>query len=439
MMKHFTIFLILFSFMSFVTATPTIEQWQTDNGARVYFVQATELPMIDIKIVFDAGSARDPQNKNGLAMLTNSLLNEGAGGLSADKIAEQFDNVGAQFSNSIDKDTANIGLRSLTDAKLLEPALTLFTTVLTQPDFQPTDFERVRQQMLVALKYEDQSPESIAENTFYQTLYGTHPYAIDAQGTKEAVAALKVEEVKAFYQRHYVAKNAVIAIVGAIDKARATTLANQLTQSLPAGEIAPPLPQPTELTEAKTIQRVYPATQTTVYLGQLGVARKDPDYFSLYVGNHILGGSGLVSRLSEQIREQRGLVYSTNSYFYPYRVTGAFVLQLQTRNDQTNTALQVAIETVKNFVATGPTEAELTAAKQNIIGGFPLRIDSNKEKLSYVATIGFYHLHLDYLEKFPAQIEAVTVESIKAAFNRKIQLDKLLTVTVGGDKTAQEE
>jgi zinc protease len=310
---------------------------------------------------------------------------------------------------------------------------------LTQPDFQPTDFERVRQQMLVALKYKDQSPENIAENTFYQTLYGNHPYAIDVQGSKEAVATLKIEEVKAFYQRHYVAKNAVIAIVGAIDKARATTLANQLTQSLPAGEIAPPLPQPTELTEAKTIQRVYPATQTTVYLGQLGVARKDPDYFSLYVGNHILGGSGLVSRLSEQIREQRGLVYSTNSYFYPYRVTGAFVLQLQTRNDQTNTALQVAIETVKNFVATGPTEAELTAAKQNIIGGFPLRIDSNKEKLAYVATIGFYDLPLDYLEKFPAQIEAVTVESIKAAFNRKIHLDKLLTVTVGGDKTTQEK
>jgi zinc protease len=120
-------------------------------------------------------------------------------------------------------------------------------------------------------------------------------------------------------------------------------------------------------------------------------------------------------------------------------VTGAFVLQLQTRNDQTNTALQVAIETVKNFVATGPTEAELTAAKQNIIGGFPLRIDSNKEKLAYVATIGFYDLPLDYLEKFPAQIEAVTVESIKAAFNRKIHLDKLLTVTVGGDKTTQEK
>ncbi len=130
-MKPFIIFLILFSFMPFVTAAPTIEQWQTDNGARVYFVQATELSMLDIKVVFDAGSARDPQNKNGLAMLTNGLLNEGAGGLSADKIAEQFDNVGAQFSNGVDKDMASISLRSLTDAKLLEPALTLFTTVLT--------------------------------------------------------------------------------------------------------------------------------------------------------------------------------------------------------------------------------------------------------------------------------------------------------------------
>jgi len=434
-MKRFTIFLLLFGLMPLVTAAPTIEQWQTDNGARVYFVQATELPMIDIKVVFDAGSARDSQNKNGIAALTNGLLNEGAGGLSADKIAEQFDSVGAQFGNGIDKDMASISLRSLTDAQLLEPALTLFTTVLTQPDFQPTDFERVRQQILVGLKYQEQSSENIADNTFYKTLYQTHPYAIDTQGIKATVTALTVEDVKAFYQRYYVAKNAIIAIVGAVDKARAATLANQLSKSLPVGEIAPKLPQPVELNEAKTIHLTHPATQTTVYLGQLGIARKDPDYFSLYVGNHILGGSGLVSRLSQQIREQRGLVYSTSSYFYPNRVPGVFLLQLQTRNEQTATALQVAIETVKNFVTTGPTEAELTAAKQNIIGGFPLRIDSNREKLAYVATIGFYELPLDYLEKFPAQIEAVTVESIKSAFNHKIQLDKLLTVTVGGDQS----
>lgn len=433
-MKLFT--LLLFTFVSPVTAAPMIEYWQTEAGARVYFVAAPELPMVDIKVVFDAGSARDPQNQFGVAALTNGLLNEGAGGLTAEKIAEQFDTVGAKFSNEVDKDMAGISVRSLLEPQLLEPALKLFTTVLTRPDFQPEDFERVRQQMLVGLKYQEQSPDEIAEKTFYQTLYQTHQYAIDTQGTQETIAALTVADVKAFYQKYYVAKNALIAIVGAIDRAKAETLANQIIHTLPVGESPAPLPQPTELTEAKTIQIDYPATQTTVYLGQLGIARKDPDYFSLYVGNHILGGGGLVSRLSEEIREKRGLVYNTNSYFYLNKVPGAFLLQLKTRNDQAETARQVAKETVKNFIATGPSEKELAAAKQNIIGGFPLRIDSNKEKLAYIATIGFYQLPLDYLEKFPTQVEAVTIESIKAAFERKIQIDKLLTVTVGG-KTAQ--
>jgi zinc protease len=438
MRQYFIIFLLLYSIIEVATATPTIEQWNTENGVRVYFVPAMELPMVDIRVVFDAGSARDAQDKYGVATMTNGLLNEGAGGLSADNIAEQFDATGAQFSNGVDKDMASVGLRSLTDTHLLEPALALFTTVLTQPEFQPIAFERIRQQILMSLKYQEQSPESVAETTFYQTLYQAHPYATDVHGTTAAVTALTVDDVKAFYHRYYVAKNAIVAIVGAIDKAQAHILAERITKSLPSGEAAPALPQPAALTEAKTLHLSHPATQTTIYLGQLGVARKDPDYFSLYVGNHILGGGGLVSRLSEQIREQRGLVYGTSSYFYPNRVPGAFILQLQTRNDQADTALQVALETLKQFIATGPTEAELRAAKQNIIGGFPLRIDSNKEQLGYVATIGFYNLPLDYLEKFPAQVEAVTVESIKAAFIHKIHLDKLLTVLVGGDKQPEK-
>lgn len=429
-MKLFTL-LLLFTFITPVSAAPTIEHWQTETGVQVYFVAAPELPMVDIKVVFDAGSARDPQKQFGVATLTNGLLNEGAGGLTAEKIAEQFDNVGAQFSNNVDKDMASISLRSLTEPQLLEPALKLFTTVLTHPDFQANDFERVRQQVLVGLKYQEQSPDNIADNTFYQTLYQNHPYAVETQGTSESVAALTVAEVKAFYQKYYVAKNALVAIVGAVDRAQAELLAQQITKDLPVGETPAPLPQPTALTEAKNIHIEYPATQTTVYLGQLGIARKDPDYFSLYVGNHILGGSGLVSRLSEEIREKRGLVYSTTSYFYLNKVPGTFILELKTRNDQAETALQVAKETLKNFITSDISEKQLAAAKQNIIGGFPQRIDSNREKLSYLSTIGFYQLPLDYLDKFPAQVEAVTADSIKAAFARKLQLDKLLTVTVG--------
>jgi zinc protease len=224
----------------------------------------------------------------------------------------------------------------------------------------------------------------------------------------------------------------MIAIVGALDEDAAKKLANTLVESLPLGESAAPLPPVANLTSAKTLHFDHPSEQTHIMVGQLGVARKDPDYFALYVGNHILGGSGLVSRLSKQIREDRGLAYSVYSYFLPLRVTGPFLISLETRNDQMTTTLKVIQETLQNWVKTGPLVEELESSKKNITGGFPLRVDSNSDLLGYLSVIGFYGLPLDYLETFNRNIEAVTIEMIKEAFNRCLYSDKWITVTVGG-------
>jgi zinc protease len=170
-------------------------------------------------------------------------------------------------------------------------------------------------------------------------------------------------------------------------------------------------------------------------MGGPGMSRRDPDYFSLYVGNHILGGGGLVSRLNEEIREKRGLSYSVYSYFSPMRRKGPYVLGLQTRNDQVGQALEIARETVKRFIKEGPTAEELEAAKKNITGGFPLRIDSNAEIVEYIAMIGFYGLPLDYLDTFSANVEAVTREQIRDAFRRRVVPDRMVTVVVGGNET----
>jgi zinc protease len=168
-----------------------------------------------------------------------------------------------------------------------------------------------------------------------------------------------------------------------------------------------------------------------------GIDRKDPDFFSLFVGNHILGGSGLVSKLFEEIREKRGLAYSAYSGFKPMQKKGPFVLGLQTRNDQTGEALKVLNRTLADFIAKGPTEAELTAAKKNITGGFPMRFDTNKKLANYVAMIGFYDLPLNYLDTFTQKVDAVTVASIVDAFKRHVDLNLLQTVTVGGDAQAK--
>lgn len=422
--------LLLISYQT-TFATPTIEQWETHNGARVYFVPAPDLPMIDVEVIFDAGSARDG-DKPGIASLTNALVNQGTAQWSADVIAETFDNLGAQYGNSVDRDMATVSLRSLNDPILLEKVLNTFAVLLATPDFNQTAFEQKRQQTLASLQYQEQSPSDIADKHFYQAVFGNHPYALPVEGTPTSVSALTPEDVKAFHQRYYVAKNATVAIVGALDRVMAESVAAIVVNTLPQGENALTLPAVTDLTQAATINIDYPATQTTILIGQPGMSRLDPDYFSLYVGNYILGGSGLVSRLADEIREKRGLAYSTYSYFFPLAMQGPFVAGLQTRNDQANEAIDLLRAVLQKFVAEGVTEKELQTAKQGITGGFPLKIKSNNDILAYLAVIGFYHLPLDYLNSFNDKINAVTIDMIQDAFKRRLHLDKLVTVTVGG-------
>jgi zinc protease len=413
-------------------AIPTIQHWQTNNGTQVYYVPAPDLPMVDIQIVFDAGSARDGK-KFGLATLANGLLSEGAGGYSADQIAEHFDNLGAEISNSVDSDMATFSLRSLTESELLEPALDMLSVLLSKPDFELIPFQRVQQQMLANLQYQQQSPDNIATKAFYKAIYGTHPYANLPSGTTTSVTKLTRQDVKAFYNRYYVAKNALIAIVGAVDRKTAEKLANKLVSKLPIGKPASALPTVVPLKLAKSVNINHPSTQTHILMGQPGIARGDKDYFTLYLGNYILGGSGLVSHLSEEVREKRGLAYSTYSYFSPKRVAGPFITSLKTRNEKVLEALKILENTIRDFIENGPSEDELKKAKQGITGSFPLRIKNNSAIIGYLAVIGFYHLPLDYLNKFNSKIEAVTLEMIKDAFKRRLHPDEFVTISVGGN------
>ncbi len=411
-------------------ASPEIQHWRTDNGARVYFVAAPELPMVDIRVVFDAGAARDG-DKPGLAMFTNGMLEEGANDLSADAIARRFDSLGANFSASSHRDMATASLRSLTRPELFEPALETFTLLLSEPDFPLAALERVRRQILTGLQYEEQRPGEIASKAFYRALYGDHPYATPPGGTRQSIDAIDRQDLIDYHRRYYVARNAVIAIVGAVERSEAERIAEQVTEKLPAGQAAEPLPRVAQLDGAKRRHIEHPSSQTHLLMGQPGLYRGDTDYFPLYVGNHILGGSGLVSLISEEVREKRGLSYSAYSYFSPMRVKGPFVLGLQTRNDQAEEALAVMSRTLQDFCELGPTAEELEAAKQNITGGFPLKIDSNSDILGYIAMIGFYDLPLDYLNTFNNRVEAVTTKQIREAFQRRVHPERMITVTVG--------
>ena len=412
-------------------AAPEIQTWQAASGARVLFVASPELPMVDVNLVFDAGSARDGE-RSGLASMTADMLTQGAGDWDADAIAVRIEDVGAKLGASADRDKTTVSLRTLTRQPAMDTAVETLATLVSTPTFADADLERERRNRLIALRQDDESPRTVGQKALYRKIFGSHPYAADPSGTAETVTAIMRADLVDFHRRHYTAANAVVAIVGALDRAQAEALADRITAGLPKGEQLAPLPGVADLDVAVTEQITFPSSQTTVVAGQPGMRRGDPDYFTLYVGNHILGGSGLVSLLMEEIREKRGLSYSTYSYFLPLAQPGPFLMGLQTKNDQADQAREVMLDTLHRFIESGPSEAELTAAKKNITGGFPLRIASNSDIVGYLAVIGFYDLPLDYLDRFTDRIEAVTAEQIKDAFSRRLHPDRLAIVVVGG-------
>jgi len=423
-----TLFILLLSQPVFSAAK--IEQWKTSQGSPVFYVETKGLPMVDIQVVFDAGSARDG-DQHGIAAMTSGMLDTGAGSWNADQIAQRFESIGAEFGAGVSRDNAWLSLRTLTQKNLLDKALQTMQTIISKPVFNQADFQREKKRSLAGLKHREESPAALAEIEFFKAIFQQHPYAHPAEGFIETVSGFSVTDLKSFYKQYYVAQNAMVVIVGEMDKKQAMATAEALISGLANGAKPAAIPEVKLPKKAITKHIEFPSAQTHVLSGTVGMHRKDKDYFNLFMGNHILGGSGLVSQLFKQVREERGLAYSASSSFSPLLRKGAFVMGLQTRNDQTIQAVNVMKKTLQKFVNNGPTKKELIAAKKNITGGFAMRYDTNRKLAGYVAMIGFYQLPLDYLDVFQQKADAVTVASIKDAFQRRVKMKNIHTITVG--------
>lgn len=425
---------VCFMLISLVTAngyaSPHIQSWTTQHGAKVLFVENKLLPMVDVRIVFDAAGSRDGELP-GLSKLTNGLLAEGAAGKDAQELAESFETVGAQFGNDSLRDMAYVGVRTLTDEQYMSTAIHTLADVLVRPDFPQDAFERELARMKVAVEARKQSPSDIAEEAFFEAVYAGHPYALPAGGTEQSLETITLQDIKAFYGQHYVSSNAIIVIVGAVDRITAERMVDTLFDGLPAGSKPDPLPPVPDLAQAKTVKIDFPSKQSHIYVGQPGMKRNDEDFFKLYVANHPFGGSGFASRLVETIREDRGLAYSVSSNFSPMRERGPFMMNLQTRADQTDEALLLLKAELDKYVAKGPDKDELEDSVSNITGSFPLSLDSNSKVLGFLAMIGFYDLPEDYLETYIDNIRKVERSDIRQVLKNRIDVDKMVTVIIG--------
>jgi zinc protease len=418
-----------------------IVHWTQASGARIYLVESPAIQMVDVKIDFDAGARRDPADKAGLASVTAAqatlgvLAMGGDAALDENGLGEAWADLGASFGGSATSDRMSYSFRSLTFPDILPKVIALAARQVGAPSFAPDIWERNRQRLVASIKEANTQPATLANRAFAAAVYGTHPYGFDVN--EATLAKITVDDMKTLYTRAVLPCRAVVSIVGAVTRAQADAMVTALFSRLSTASAAdcapwPAVPEIAPLAKAADERIAFDSAQAHVLMGQPGYKRDDPDFFALTVGNYILGGGDFVSRLTNEVREKRGLSYSVYSYFSPALHAGAFTIGLQTRPDQVNQALKISREVLAKFVADGPTASELKAAKGFLIGGFALRIDTNAKLLDNVSNIAWNKLPLDYLDTWTKAVEKITLADVKAAFARKLQPTNMVTVVVGG-------
>ena len=404
-----------------------IDHWTAESGARVSFVESHALPIVDVAVEFAAGSAYDSREQAGLARLALAMLKAGSSRYSETEASRRIADAGAQLQENFDLDRAGFALRSLSSETERKAATQTLADMLQAPLFPGEAFEREKASAIANAREAETQPDRVAERRLYALMYPAHPYGFSE--TPDTLASIRREDVERHYRNCYGSARAVVTIVGDLDRDAAKALAEELTSRLSKGTDS--ALAPVAAPAGATLRVAHPSTQSHVLLGVAALTRADPDYFPLFVGNYSLGGGGFMSRLLREIREKRGYAYSAYSYFRPYEREGPFLVGLETRRDQAREALELARSVVGEFVKHGPTEAEMKAAKKSLVGGFPLRIDTNRKILEQIAVIGFYKLPLDWLDEFPGRVEGVTLAQVRSAFARRIDPDKLAIVVVG--------
>lgn len=414
--------------------TPKVESFRTKAGTPVLFVAAPELPIVDIRLTFDAGSARDSSIRPqlyGLASLTAKLLDEGTSTQSTDQIAAQFEALGVQYNAAAYRDMFTIDLRTLAAPHLFSPALDQLLALLKDAQFPQSSIDRVFQNAAIGQRQREESPSTVASIRFWRELYGTHPYAEPSAGTQASLKQITRDDLLAFKSKFLVARNLNIAITGQLTLKQAKALAEQLTQALPKGEPAPALPTPALGTTARLVHIPFQSSQTHIIMGQLAIQRDNPDLPTLSVGNEILGGGDFNALLMKELREKRGLTYGAYSGFSAMRSLGPFSLSYSTRADQARQSIDVAQQTLAQFLQQGVNESTVQEAKEGLLNSYPLSLASNQNINGFLAMMGFYGLPTSYLADYPKQIAQVNAAAIQRAFQQYVHPDTMLTVVVG--------
>lgn len=413
-----------------------VNRWITKNGITLLLVEQHSLPIVQVEVLLKAGSVYDPEDKAGLANLTARLLDEGTSSRSSPQIAEEIDFIGASLSASANADYTSVSLRVL--KKDVTVGFDLLSDILIHPTFPPEELERKRKQVLGELMAEKDEPGIVAEKTFDRLLFGAHPYHRPVEGIEETVPRIQRADITAFHQATYRPNNTLMAIVGDITQTEVQGLVKRYLDGWEKKKVpALQIPDPPDLTKRKIEIIDKDLTQANILLGHLGIKRASPDFYALTVMNYILGGGGFSSRLLTVIRENQGLAYSVQSDFDTRYYTGQFTVSLQTQNATANTAIHEVLTQIQQIRTTPVLDQELEEAKSYLIGSFPLRMDTNAKMAHLLGYVEYYKLGLDYLDRYPDFIRAVTKADVLRVAKKYLNPERFILVAVAKQQVAK--
>lgn len=406
-----------------------VQRVVSPGGVEAWLVEEHAIPLISVEAMFRGGSALDPVGREGLATLASALLDEGAGDYDSEAFLVRLVDRSIRFAASATQDNFTVEVETLSLHR--DVAFEMMGQALSAPRYDPDAIERMRRQLLIEVVQNERDPDWIAVMTWYETIYPAHPYGRSLDGTAESVNAITLADLQAFARERFAQDNLIVAVVGDITAAELAPLLDQTFGALP------PAAAPWDVDEAgfanpgalRIVERNIP--QSVAMFGLPGVKRVDPDFYAAYVMNHILGGGSFTSRLTDEIREKRGLAYSVYTYLNPLRHGGLLLGSVGTRNDRVAESLDLIRAEFDRLRRDGVSAEELADAKTHLTGAFPLRFDSNDRVARTLLSMQYNDLGIDYIERRNGYIEAVTLDDINRVAQRLLVPEDLTVVVVG--------
>jgi len=414
-----------------------IQEITSPGGIKAWLVEEHSVPLMALRYAFRGGSSQDPEGKPGVANFLTSMLDEGAGEMRAAEFQSKLDELAIRMQSSASRDAFSGSFQTLTVNR--EEAVKLLRMALNEPRFDKDAVERMRTSISTGIVFDSKDPDKIASREWFRIAFEGHPYARSVKGSQESVAAISGEDLSAFHKRNFAKDNLKISVVGDINAKELGVLLDKVFGALPEKadikEVAQVVPKNGPI--RKVIKMDVP--QSVAQFGHGGINRKDKDFIPAYVLNYILGGGGFSSRLTEEVREKRGLAYSVYSYVYPYVHASIYFGGVATKNEGIAESLEVIRDELRRMAEHGPTPEELADAQQYLTGSYALRFDTSTKIASQLLWIQVEELGIDYVDKRNGLIDAITIDDIKRVAKKLLKPDSLIVTIVGRPSNIADE